>query len=159
MCLDNQQKYFKSYAFAYILLHENIYMYPLGCSILYFITAINWTFVTYLILWYFAFQKAEHIFSNDMKYLKKFGIRELPSNTALGTPSESEHHGQQNPQVSRGLHRRRSKEYETFVLKNRQFLREELHLCEKASQRVLMYSNNFLHKKLKTSLGRYEKCS
>ena len=134
-------------------------MYPLRCSILYFITAINWTFVTYLILCYFAFQKAEHIFSSDMKYFKKFGVRELPSSTELGPPSESEHHGQQKPQVSHGLHRRRSKDFEAFVLKNRRYLREELHLCEKASQRILMYSNNFLHKKLKTSPGRCKKCS
>ena len=94
-----------------------------------------------------------------MKCFKKFGIRELPSNMELGAPSESEHNGQQKLQVSHSIHRRRSKDFETFVLKNRQYLREELHLCEKASQRVLMYSNNFLHKKLKTSLGRYEKCS
>jgi hypothetical protein len=99
-------------------------------------------------------EKAEHIFSSDIKYLKKFGVCELPSSTELGAPSESEHHGQQKPQVSHGLHRRRSKDFEAFVLKNRRYLREELHLCEKASQRVLMYSNNFLHKKLKTSLGR-----
>jgi hypothetical protein len=92
-----------------------------------------------------------------MKYLKKFGVGELPSNIELGAPSESEHHGQQKLQVSHGLHRRRSKDFEAFVFKNQQYLREELHLCEKASQRVLMYSNNFLHKKLKTSLGRYNK--
>ncbi|XP_065428128.1 uncharacterized protein LOC122174080 isoform X3 [Chrysemys picta bellii] len=46
---------------------------------------------------------------------------------------------------------RRSRAFEDFVLKNRRVLREELKLCERATQRILGYSNNFLHKKLKTS--------
>ncbi|KAG8224059.1 hypothetical protein J437_LFUL001136, partial [Ladona fulva] len=45
---------------------------------------------------------------------------------------------------------RRSVVFEEFVLSHRISLREELHLCERASQRVLMYSNNFLHKELKS---------
>ncbi|XP_049784566.1 uncharacterized protein LOC126187496 [Schistocerca cancellata] len=51
----------------------------------------------------------------------------------------------------RGLCNRRSKAYESFVLKNRHHLKTELRLCERACQRVLMYSNNFLHRQLKTS--------
>ncbi|KAJ4429669.1 hypothetical protein ANN_21870 [Periplaneta americana] len=65
----------------------------------------------------------------------------------LGTEKDSK----QKPQMPRGLQKRRSKGFEDFVLKNRRYLREELHLCERAAQRILTYSNNFLHKKLKTS--------
>lgn len=50
-----------------------------------------------------------------------------------------------------GSGQRRSLAFEDFVLKNRRVLREELKLCERATQRILGYSNNFLHKKLKTS--------
>ncbi|XP_069686673.1 uncharacterized protein [Periplaneta americana] len=68
----------------------------------------------------------------------------------LGTEKDSK----QKPQIPRGLQKRRSKGFEDFVLKNRRYLREELHLCERAAQRILTYSNNFLHKKLKTSPNR-----
>nr|XP_032623442.1 uncharacterized protein LOC116817434 [Chelonoidis abingdonii] len=50
-----------------------------------------------------------------------------------------------------GSGQRSSLAFEDFVLKNRRVLREELKLCERATQRILGYSNNFLHKKLKTS--------
>ncbi|XP_021940778.1 uncharacterized protein LOC110840210 isoform X3 [Zootermopsis nevadensis] len=85
---------------------------------------------------------------------QKIASQTIEINTEPGARSETENEGKQRPQVPRGLKKRRSKEYEEFVLKNRQYLREELHLCERASQRVLMYSNNFLHKKLKTSPSR-----
>ncbi|CAM5103450.1 unnamed protein product [Natator depressus] len=53
--------------------------------------------------------------------------------------------------VGLGRSQRRSLAFEDFVLKNRRVLCEELKLCERATQRILGYSNNFLHKKLKTS--------
>lgn len=94
------------------------------------------------------------LFLSDLYYLNKSVIFQLQINIELEAKSETEKQGKQRPQVPRGLKKRRSKEFEEFVLKNRQYLREELHLCERASQRVLMYSNNFLHKKLKTSPSR-----
>lgn len=45
----------------------------------------------------------------------------------------------------------RQKEYENFILDTRQSLRNELRLCERACQRILLYSNNFLHKRLKST--------
>ncbi|XP_030391476.1 uncharacterized protein LOC115636030 isoform X2 [Gopherus evgoodei] len=53
--------------------------------------------------------------------------------------------------IGLGSGQRRSLAFEDFVLKNRRVLREELKLCERARQRILEYTNNFLHKKLKTS--------
>ncbi|KAK3918796.1 Nitrogenase iron protein [Frankliniella fusca] len=47
--------------------------------------------------------------------------------------------------------KQRQKDYEHFVLKTRQLLREKLRLCERACQRILLYSNNFLHKRLKST--------
>jgi len=41
---------------------------------------------------------------------------------------------------------RRSKEFESFVLTNRDYLKSQLCLCEPAVQKVLRYSNNFLYK-------------
>ncbi|XP_013419750.1 uncharacterized protein LOC106180336 isoform X2 [Lingula anatina] len=52
--------------------------------------------------------------------------------------------------VGLGNGHKRSKNFEEFVLSNRRFLKEELKFCERATQRVLIYSNNFLHKRLKT---------
>uniref|UniRef100_H3BDW0 Uncharacterized protein n=1 Tax=Latimeria chalumnae TaxID=7897 RepID=H3BDW0_LATCH len=54
------------------------------------------------------------------------------------------------PAIGLGNGQRKSKAFEEFVLKNRKVLREDLKLCERATQRILGYSNNFLHKKLKT---------
>ncbi|XP_070176734.1 streptococcal hemagglutinin-like [Littorina saxatilis] len=45
---------------------------------------------------------------------------------------------------------KRSRKYEAFILEQRVRLKHDLHLCERAIQRILCYSNNFLHKKLKT---------
>lgn len=42
--------------------------------------------------------------------------------------------------------RKRSKEYDHFVLTNRDYLKSQLRLCELAVQKVLGYSNNFLYK-------------
>lgn len=52
--------------------------------------------------------------------------------------------------IGLGNGQKRSHQFEDFVLKQRKYLREELHLCERATQKVLMYSNNFLHKRLRT---------
>lgn len=52
--------------------------------------------------------------------------------------------------IGLGNGQRKSKAFEDFVLNQRKYLREELKLCEQGTQRVLNYSNNFLHKKLKT---------
>ncbi|XP_038638238.1 uncharacterized protein LOC119955772 isoform X3 [Scyliorhinus canicula] len=52
--------------------------------------------------------------------------------------------------IGLGNGQRKSKAFEEFVLKNRMVLKNELRLCERATQRILGYSNNFLHKKLKT---------
>ena len=41
---------------------------------------------------------------------------------------------------------KRSKEYDHFVLTNRDYLKSQLKLCEQAVQKVLGYSNNFLYK-------------
>ncbi|XP_041098855.1 uncharacterized protein LOC121309755 isoform X2 [Polyodon spathula] len=52
--------------------------------------------------------------------------------------------------IGLGNGQRKSQEFADFVLTNRKVLREELKLCERATQRILGYSNNFLHKRLKT---------
>ncbi|XP_060697109.1 uncharacterized protein LOC132825715 isoform X2 [Hemiscyllium ocellatum] len=52
--------------------------------------------------------------------------------------------------IGLGNGQRKSKAYEEFVLKHRLVLKNELKLCERATQRILGYSNNFLHKRLKT---------
>ncbi|XP_078082391.1 uncharacterized protein LOC144502398 [Mustelus asterias] len=59
--------------------------------------------------------------------------------------------------VGLGNGQRKSKAFEAFVLKNRIVLKTELKLCERATQRILGYSNNFLHKKLKTDPGKGER--
>lgn len=52
--------------------------------------------------------------------------------------------------IGLGNGQRKSCEFEDFVLEKRKHLRNDLKFCERATQRVLLYSNNFLHKKLKT---------
>ncbi|XP_054166333.1 uncharacterized protein LOC128963833 [Oppia nitens] len=52
--------------------------------------------------------------------------------------------------VGLGNGHKKSAEFEAFVKTQRQYLRAELRFCERAAQRVIGYSNNFLHKKLKT---------
>ncbi|GLH07875.1 Protein of unknown function [Gryllus bimaculatus] len=56
----------------------------------------------------------------------------------------------QNPRP-RGLLKCKSQMFEEFVQETRLYLRSQLKLCERACQRVLMYSNNFLHKHLKSA--------
>lgn len=52
--------------------------------------------------------------------------------------------------IGYGNGHKKSKEFEEFVLDKRRILKEDMRLCERATQRILLYSNNFLHKKLKT---------
>ena len=52
--------------------------------------------------------------------------------------------------IGLGNGHKKCKEFEDFVKIQRNYLRNDLKFCEKAVQRVLFYSNNFLHKKLKT---------
>ncbi|XP_015222485.2 uncharacterized protein [Lepisosteus oculatus] len=61
------------------------------------------------------------------------------------------------PVVGLGNGQRKSREFEEFVLTNRKVLREELKLCERACQRILGYSNNFLHKRLITDPQKKER--
>ncbi|XP_071481899.1 uncharacterized protein [Diadema antillarum] len=58
--------------------------------------------------------------------------------------------GKGQRKVGLGNGHRKSKEYEDFVLSTRKVLRGDLRMCERATQRILHYSNNFLHKRLKT---------
>lgn len=51
--------------------------------------------------------------------------------------------------VGLGNGQKHSEQFEQFVAQHRPRLRE-LRLCERATQRVLFYSNNFLHRCLKT---------
>ncbi|XP_066569065.1 uncharacterized protein LOC136758521 [Amia ocellicauda] len=61
------------------------------------------------------------------------------------------------PVIGLGNGQRKSKEFEEFVMTNRKTLREEYKLCERACQRILGYSNNFLHKRLKTDPQKRER--
>lgn len=45
---------------------------------------------------------------------------------------------------------KKSKLFEEFVMEKRLYLKETLKLCERAVQKILIYSNNFIHKKLKS---------
>lgn len=45
----------------------------------------------------------------------------------------------------------KSRDFEKFALTSRIKLRSEYALCEKTTQKILMYSNNFLHKESKTA--------
>ncbi|XP_041369332.1 uncharacterized protein LOC121383395 [Gigantopelta aegis] len=58
--------------------------------------------------------------------------------------------GKKYRNIGLGNGQKRSKQFEHFVMTKRHYLRNELELCERATQKVLCYSNNFLHKKLKT---------
>ena len=52
--------------------------------------------------------------------------------------------------VGLGNGKKRSRKYEDFVLTKRQTLKQEMGLCEHVTQKILGYSNNFLHKRLLT---------
>lgn len=53
--------------------------------------------------------------------------------------------------IGLGNGRKRSKKYEEYVLLIRSKLRNQYFLCEKAAQKLLGYSINFLYKKLRTN--------
>lgn len=56
--------------------------------------------------------------------------------------------------IGLGNGRKRSKKYEEFVMSQRQLLRNDYSLCEKAAMKLLGYSINFLYKKLRTNPGK-----
>ncbi|XP_046341366.1 putative uncharacterized protein DDB_G0271606 isoform X2 [Haliotis rufescens] len=64
--------------------------------------------------------------------------------------SESGRKGKRAKNIGLGNGQKKSAAYEMFVLEKREVLRRTMSLCERATQKVLRYSNNFLHKKLKT---------
>lgn len=49
-----------------------------------------------------------------------------------------------------GNGQKKSKPFETYVLEKRASLKKKYGFCETGTKRVLLYSNNFLHKRLKT---------
>ncbi|XP_046548434.1 uncharacterized protein LOC124258384 isoform X2 [Haliotis rubra] len=63
---------------------------------------------------------------------------------------ESGRKGKRAKNIGLGNGQKKSAAYEMFVLEKREVLRKTMSLCERATQKVLRYSNNFLHKKLKT---------
>lgn len=75
--------------------------------------------------------------------LKKQKCYELPVLEEKGAKKSS-------IKVGLGNGHRKSKEFEVFVLTKRIYLREQLKFCEKGTQKILCYSNNFLHKRMKT---------
>ena len=52
--------------------------------------------------------------------------------------------------IGLGNGHKKNEKFAEFVLSKRQHLKYELNLCERATQKILCYSNNFLHKRLKT---------
>ncbi|XP_034255427.1 uncharacterized protein LOC117653695 [Thrips palmi] len=64
---------------------------------------------------------------------------------------DSEQRSKEDTSINPTERKHRQKEYEHFILDTRQALRENLRLCERACQRILLYSNNFLHKRLKST--------
>jgi hypothetical protein len=83
--------------------------------------------------------RAKHLF-NILKKAKQLS-RQKSYSTINGKGIE---------RIGLGNGQKKSKEFEKFVNIHRNYLRKELNFCEKAAQKVLFYSNNFLHKSLKT---------
>ena len=52
--------------------------------------------------------------------------------------------------VGIGNGQKKSKPFESYVLEQRAWLKEKYGFCETGTKRVLLYSNNFLHKRSKT---------
>ncbi|XP_064616113.1 uncharacterized protein LOC135480256 isoform X2 [Liolophura sinensis] len=57
---------------------------------------------------------------------------------------------QRSRNIGLGNGMKKSKLFEEFVMEKRHYLKETLKLCERAVQKILIYSNNFIHKKLKS---------
>ncbi|XP_076090545.1 uncharacterized protein LOC143062687 [Mytilus galloprovincialis] len=57
--------------------------------------------------------------------------------------------------IGLGNGHKKSEKFTEFVLMNRDYLKRKLQLCERATQKILCYSNNFLHKRLKTEEKRF----
>ncbi|XP_032231684.2 uncharacterized protein LOC5507258 isoform X2 [Nematostella vectensis] len=82
--------------------------------------------------------------ARELSQLKCYDVTSTVTKTTTGGKSKRVRN------IGLGNGQRKSKEYEDFVLEKRVYLRDTIKLCERATQRVLLYSNNFLHKKLKT---------
>lgn len=52
--------------------------------------------------------------------------------------------------IGLGNGHKKSEKFAMFVLGKREYLKKQLKLCERAVQKILFYSNNFLHKRLVT---------
>ncbi|PVD21838.1 hypothetical protein C0Q70_17640 [Pomacea canaliculata] len=80
---------------------------------------------------------------------KKLATEKVYQSTELGKTLFAKKKLRQG-QIGLGNGMKRSARFESFILEKRTYLKKELRLCERATQRILCYSNNFLHKKLKT---------
>ncbi|XP_050414369.1 uncharacterized protein LOC126828564 [Patella vulgata] len=56
--------------------------------------------------------------------------------------------------VGLGNGQKKSREFENYIFEKRQYIRQDLKLCETACKQILLYSNNFLHKNIKTEMRR-----
>jgi len=72
--------------------------------------------------------------ADELKKLKCYNPDETTKSTKVGL----------------GNGHRKSQEFEDYILAKRQELRNDIKLCEKGTQKILSYSNNFLHKRMKT---------
>lgn len=79
--------------------------------------------------------------AKELSSKKCYDVEEIQSQSKTAKRSKN---------IGLGNGQRKSGEFEEYVLEKRKYLRNELKLCERATQRVLLYSNNFLHKRLKT---------
>ena len=120
-------------------------------------------------------QEAERLFCPQFKYsqpcacIQKFVIGEDNDNNSMSRArylldllkkakslSQQKCYSLENGKIDKvglGNGQKKSKEFEEFILKQRNHLRNDLNFCERATQKVLFYSNNFLHKRLKTEPG------
>lgn len=95
-------------------------------------------------------QESRERASDMLQLLKK--AKELSSKKCYDTEEvrTQSKTSKRSKNIGLGNGQRKSGEFEEFVLEKRKYLRNEVKLCERATQRVLLYSNNFLHKRLKT---------
>lgn len=90
---------------------------------------------------------------NRVEYLLQFFNKacDLNRRKNLFPEYDLEQRSKEDTSINPTERKHRQKEYENFILDSRQSLREKLRLCERACQRILLYSNNFLHKRLKST--------
>lgn len=88
------------------------------------------------------------------------GLDQNLENSSVGSGKET---ADQSPEkkvkktsgIGLGNGHKKSEKFAAFVLSKRQHLKIGLNLCERATQKILCYSNNFLHKRLKTEEKRF----